>query len=124
MASPDAAFLLIVAGILLAYGEFIWVGRVWFGVAGAICVLAGAAALHATPAVSLLLLAAVICFLIEAAFETFRTAGVLGSALWAAGFWKLGVSPPVVLSVSAFFGGVTIWLLSIAKRARRNKRLL
>jgi hypothetical protein len=44
--------------------------------------------------------------------------------LWAAGFWILGVSPPVVVFGSALFGGVTSWLLSVAKRARRNKRLL
>jgi len=123
----NAAFLLIMAGLLLIYGEFIWVGKVWFGLAGSACALAGVAAFWGMPHATVgpvFLIGAVVFFLIESAFETFRAAGILGSALWAAGFWKLGVSPPVVLGISGLFGVLTIWLLSIAKRARRNKRLL
>jgi len=115
-----------VGGILLIACEFIWVGKVWFGVAGAICALAGVAGLHAPPTGSAIaaILGATVCFAAEACFETFFIAGVLGSVLWAAGFRTLGVSPPVVVFGSALFGGVTSWLLSIAKRARRNKRVL
>jgi len=123
LAGPDAAFLLTVGGILLAYGEFIWVGKVWFGLAGAVCALAGFSRMPLNSAGAVLILGAAVCFGLEAAFETFLSAGVLGSALWAAAFWRAGASPPLVLCVSALFGGVTTWLLSIAKRARRNKRV-
>ncbi len=125
---PNTAFLLITAGILLTYAEFIWVGRVIFGVAGAIMALTGIAAIAATPhpAITgvLLIAGAIIFFALEAAFETLYLAGILASALWAIGFLKLcPILPQVAFPVSALFGAITTWLLSIAKRARRNKRL-
>jgi len=124
---PNFAFLLIAGGILLIACEFVWVGKVWFGLAGVVCVLAGVAAFlrmpHGGPGLALILGAAA-CFAAEALFETFCLAGVLGSVLWAAGFWKLGVYPPLDVAVSAVLGGAITWLLSIAKRARQNKRAL
>jgi len=118
-----------VGGILLIVCEFIWVGKVWFGVAGAICALSGVAAFSRMPHTNLgieLLLGSVVCFAVEAGFETFWIAGVLGSLLWAIGFHQLQPSllVPIVFPLSAIFGGVMTWLLSTAKRARRNKRLL
>jgi membrane-bound ClpP family serine protease len=129
---PNLAFLLICLGILLIYCEFVWVGKVVFGVFGAVCALAGTAALAAMPHTALglaLIAGSLICFAVEASLETSFVAGVAGSALWAFGFWKLfpapmSISPLVAFPVSAFLGSVTTWLLWIAKRARRNKRVV
>ncbi len=129
---PNLAFLLICLGLLLIDCEFVWVGKVMFGVCGAVCALAGVAAFARMPHTALgigLILGAVICFALEAGFETGFLAATAGSALWAFGFWKLcpapqPVLPQIAFPVSAGLGAVTTWLLWIAKRARRNKRLI
>jgi hypothetical protein len=70
---------------------------------------------------------AIVSIGLEAGIRTYCVAGVAGSVLWAVGFWKLcpapnAISPEVVFPVTAVFGGVSIFLLNIAKRARANKR--
>jgi len=126
---PNVSFVLIVAGILIIYGEFIWVGKLIFGVTGSIAALVGLALLWRLPHTTLgisLLGASVVCFAIESAFETHWIAGISAAILWGWGFWRLCTTPSVLpqlaFPVSAVFGFVTTALLSIAQRARRNKR--
>ena len=124
------AFVLIVAGIILIYGEFIWLGRLVFGVVGAIVALAGVAMLTRVPHTALgmsLIGTSILCFVVDAAVETYWMAGVAATVLWAWGFWRLcpgadAMLPQVVFPVSLVFGALTTVLLSIAKLARRNKR--
>lgn len=126
----SVAFVLIVTGLVLIYGEFIWVGKLVFGVAGAIVSLAGVAMLTHVPHTVFgmsLIGSSVLCFVLDAAIETYWTAGVAATALWAWGFWRLcpgadATLPWVVFPVSLLFGALTTVLLSIARQARRNKR--
>ncbi len=115
---------------MLIYGEFIWVGKLIFGVVGALIALAGVSLLMRFPLTRFgmsLIGASILCFVVDAAVDTYWVAGVAGTVLWALGFWKLcrgvdAVLPQVVIPVSLIFGALTTVLLSIARRARRNKR--
>jgi membrane-bound ClpP family serine protease len=126
----SVAFALIVGGLVLIYGEFIWVGKLIFGVVGALIALAGVSLLMRFPLTRFgmsLIGASILCFVVDAAVDTYWVAGVAGTVLWALGFWKLcrgvdAVLPQVVIPVSLIFGALTTVLLSIARRARRNKR--
>ncbi len=126
---PNLAFVLILSGILLVYVEFVWVGKLVFGVTGAIAALSGATILASLPHTRLgmmLIAGAVLCFAMEAAVETKGIGGIAGSFLCGWGFWKFcagepSISPAVAFPLSAVFGIVTTGLLAIAKRARRNK---
>lgn len=66
--------------------------------------------------------AGILFFGIEAFFETFYMAGIVATGLLACGFWRWGVAPQLAFSLGVGFGTVSIALLSIAKRARENKR--
>ena len=118
------------AGVLLLYCEFVWPGKVVFGVAGACSVLGGLAILWRIPHTTIglaLIGAAMVCFAVEAAFQNRFVAGTAATVLLANGFWKLcavapGIRPEMAFPVSAIFGAITLALLSVAKRARRNKR--
>lgn len=128
---PNIAFGLLVAGILIAYGEFIWVGKLVFGVVGAVLALIGITLLaglpHSWTGISLLA-AAVGCFAVEAVFKAHWVAGMTGTALLGWGSWKLcrppkSIAPLMAFPASLILGGVTTALLSVARRARENKRL-
>jgi hypothetical protein len=103
-----------------------------FGVAGACLAMGGLAILWRFPhtTVGLALIgAAILCFGVEAAFQTRLLAGIIATVLLASGFWKLcavesGIRPEVAFPVSAIFGATTLALLSVSKRARRNKRVV
>ncbi len=116
-------FVLLVAGILILYGEFIWVGKLVFGVSGAIVALAGLAMLWRLPhnTMDLVLIAgSMLCFFVEAGFETYWIGGTIGTVLFGWGFWRV-IPNAAIFPVSAVFGLITTWLLSISRRARGNK---
>jgi membrane-bound ClpP family serine protease len=130
LTGPTAGLVLIVAGILLFYAELIWGAKLLLGVTGLISALVGWAQLWRIPHTSLglgLLAGGLIAFLVEARFETRFAAAVSGSALLGCGFWKLCPAAPIepiaAFSLTAILGGITTWLLGVAKRGRRNKRL-
>ena len=119
-----------IAGVLLLYCEFIWIGRIYFGVAGAALLLLGVRALWNLPLTGTglcLVAAAMGCFLVEAIIRNYFIAGILGTVALGIGIWTLCpkplmISPAIGLPVSAVFGAITIALLSVAKKARWNKR--
>lgn len=126
----NIAFLLIVGGVLLVYCELIWLGKLIFGVTGGLLMILGTALLWRLPHSGLglaLIGAAIVIFGLEARFRTHYLAGIAGSIFWAIGFWKLcpapdEILPQVVFPVTVLFGGVSTFLLGVAKRARANKR--
>jgi membrane-bound ClpP family serine protease len=121
---PNTAFLLLIAGVLLIYCEFIWVSKIIFGTAGALSILTGLALFDRLPHTSFslwLTLGGVACFVVETVTRTYFLASILGTALLACGFWRLGVAPLLVLPGTLACGALTSLLLSIARRARQNK---
>jgi membrane-bound ClpP family serine protease len=126
---PNSAFVLIVVGVLLIYCEFVWVGKLIFGIVGAILAICGIEMLSRAPNTVLgisLIGGAIVCFVVEAAFRTYFVAGTIATLLLGWGFWKLYATPPCILPqlafpISALFGGITTALLFAAKRARQNK---
>jgi membrane-bound serine protease (ClpP class) len=126
---PNAAFLLLIFGVLGIYCEFIWPGRVIPGVAGAAAALAGAFFLFRGPlqVSGLVLLAAGIVLLAaETLAGPYYLLGSFGSIALTAGFALLLSSPRrlsmiLAIPMAAVLGGVTTFLAAAAKRARRNK---
>ena len=127
--------LLLVAGALLIYLEFNTPGTIVPGALGTLCVLLAIFGLNLLPiryTAILLLIAAIVLIVLEAKFGghgVLATAGILcltfGSlTLVAAPVPELGVSPWVALAVGAGFGGITIFLVRLAVRARRRKARL
>jgi membrane-bound ClpP family serine protease len=112
------------------YGEVIWPGRVFPGLAGAAVALTGGYFLwrNSPAALGLELLAgAAALFAVEALLDTYFIAGLLGTAAAASGFCKLfagrsGIAAGLAVPLCLLFGGVTIFLSRGVKRARRNKR--
>jgi membrane-bound ClpP family serine protease len=118
------AFLLITIGTVIVYGEFIWVGKLIFGIVGSLCVITGITMLSRThPSLNALCLIAlsIACFALESRFQTYWLAGTAATLFWAIAFCKLEVPWQLTLPLSMAFGALTIWLFSIAKQARRNK---
>jgi membrane-bound serine protease (ClpP class) len=135
LVDPNIAMLLLVAGALLIYLEFNSPGTIVPGTLGTLFVLLAIFGLNLLPiryTAVLLLLAAIVLILLEAKFGghgILATAGILcltfGSlTLVAAPVPELGISPWVALAVGAGFGGITIFLVRLAVRARRMKACL
>ncbi|MGB6192101.1 MAG: nodulation protein NfeD [Terracidiphilus sp.] len=135
LVDPNMAMLLLVAGALLIYLEFNTPGTIVPGALGTLCVLLAIFGLNLLPiryTAILLFIAAVVLIVLEAKFGghgVLATAGILcltfGSlTLVAAPVPELGVSPWVALAVGAGFGGITIFLVRLAVRARRRKARL
>lgn len=121
----DVAFLLVLTGLLLLYCEAIWIGRIVFGVAGSVLILAGFSfrwPLPVNPMGLWLVAGSLVGFALEARFRTKFIAGIAGSVLLSSGAWTLGVSPVVAFASSALFGAITVALAWIARKARENKR--
>lgn len=129
MTGPSAAFVLSLLGILGIYTEFIWPGRIVPGLLGAAVLVCGCYFLsrHSPSSIGLVLLAiAAALFIAESLYRTYFLAGALATACLAVGACKLfnrapGIEPRIAIPVSIAFGGVTMFLGSAAKRARRNK---
>ncbi len=129
---PNIAFLLLAIGALGIYAEFNHPGAVIPGVAGLIFVLLAIFALGLMPtrfAALTLILAAFVLFALEAKFATHGVLGVGGIvALTLGGLFLVDGPIPemrvklwTALGVSIPMGIITIFLMTIALRARMNK---
>lgn len=129
---PNVLFLLFTIGMLSIYFEFNHPGAVIPGVIGFIAILLFFYALNLLPfrSISLVLIVfAFVFFILEAKFQTHGALGVGGVALLALGGVLL-VDGPIpemrvqlwtALGVSIPMGAITVFLMTIALKARRNK---
>ncbi len=133
IADPNIGFILLVLGALGIYVEFTSPGLIFAGVLGGIMVLLGLSSLSILPinwvGVALLLLA-VTLFVLEAKFTSHGVLGIGGTISMILGALLLVNGPPVVrihlftaILVSVPFALITMFLVAIVVRARRNKVL-
>lgn len=134
LVDPNIAMLFLVGGALLIYLEFNTPGTIVPGALGTLMVLLAAFALNLLPiryTAVLLLVAALIMLLLEAKFGSHGVLAVAGIACLTFGMLTLvvapvpemGVTPWVALAISAAFGGITVFLVRLAVRARQRKVL-
>ena len=129
---PNIAFLVLAVGALALYAEFNHPGAVLPGVVGVVFILLALFALNLLPtryAAFTLIIAAFLMFALEAKFATHGVLGIAGIALMTIGGLLL-VDGPIpemrvklwtALAVSVPLGAITVFLMSIALKARRNK---
>lgn len=132
IADPNIALILLIVGALCLYLEFNSPGLIVPGVAGAIMVLLGLSAISVLPiswlGASLLLLAFGL-FILEAKFATHGILGVGGAISMVLGAVMLVDSPlpemrvhwGTAIALALPFSLITVFLLSLVMRARRNK---
>jgi len=132
IADPNIAFILLIIGALCVYVEFSSPGLIAPGVIGAILVLLGLSALSVLPINWLgaaLLLAGLAMFVLEAKFTSHGVLGAGGTVALVLGAVML-IDTPVpemrihwgtALAVALPFAAITLLLLSLVVRARRNK---
>ena len=132
IADPNIALLLLVIGGLAIYLEFSSPGMIAPGVIGAILVLVGLAAMSVLPinwlGVALLVLAFTL-FALEAKFTAHGVLGVGGTVSMVLGAVMLIDSPwpalrihwSTAIGLALPFSAITMLLLTLAVRARRNK---
>ena len=129
---PNIAFLVLAVGALALYAEFNHLGAILPGVVGVVFILLALFALNLLPtryAAFTLILAAFLLFALEAKFATHGILGLGGIALLTVGGLLLVDRPIpqmrvklwVALSVSVPLGAITIFLMTIALRARHSK---
>jgi membrane-bound serine protease (ClpP class) len=129
---PNIAFILLSVGMLAVYVEFNHPGAVVPGVVGLFCILLAIFAFNLLPtsfAGVALIVAAVGLFILEAKLCTHGILGVSGIVMMTLGALLLVDGPipemrvklATALAVSIPFGAITIFLLTLAIRARRNK---
>ena len=129
---PNITFLILAIGALALYAEFNHPGAVIPGVVGLIFVLLAVFALGLLPtrfAALTLILAAFVLFALEAKFQSHGVLGVGGIvALTLGGLFLVDGPIPemrvklwTALGVSVPLGLITIFLMTIALRARKNK---
>ncbi len=129
---PNIAFIVLAVGALALYAEFNHPGAIVPGVVGVIFILLALFALNLLPtryAAFTLILAAFVLFVLEAKFATHGILGLGGIACLTLGGLLL-VDGPIpqmrvnmwtALGVSVPLGAITVFLMTIALRARRNK---
>ena len=129
---PNIAFILLAIGALALYAEFNHPGAVLPGTVGIIFILLAAFALNLLPvrhAALLMIVGAFVLFALEAKFATHGVLGVGGVALLTLGALLL-VDAPIpemrvklvtALAVSIPVGVITVLLMGVALKARRNK---
>ncbi len=132
IADPNIALVLLVIGALCLYLELNSPGLIVPGVVGAIMVLLGLSAISVLPinwlGASLLLLAFGL-FILEAKFATHGILGTGGAISMVLGAVMLVDSPlpemrvhwGTAIALAIPFSAITVFLLSLAVRARRNK---
>jgi len=129
---PNIAFLVLAIGALGLYVEFNHPGAVLPGVVGVIFILLALFALNLLPtryAAFTLILAAFVLFALEAKFATHGVLGIGGIALLTLGglllvdgpIPQLRVKLLTALAVSVPLGVITVFLMTIALRARHAK---
>jgi membrane-bound serine protease (ClpP class) len=133
ISDPNLALILLAIGALGIYSEFNAPGMILPGVAGAICALLGLAALSVLPiswlGASLLILAAVF-FVLEIKFSSHGVLGIGGAIALVLGsvllidtpLPELRIHPLTAISISLPFALITAFLVTIAAKARRNKK--
>jgi membrane-bound serine protease (ClpP class) len=133
--NPNIALLLLVGGALLIYVEFNAPGTIVPGALGTLMVLLAVFALNLLPihyTAVLLLLAAATLMLLEAKFGGHGVLAITGIVcltfgtltLVAAPVPEMAISPLVAIGISVGFGGITVFLMRLALRARRRKSRL
>ena len=129
---PNIAFLVLAIGALALYVEFNHPGAVLPGVVGVIFILLALFALNLLPtryAAFTLIIAAFVLFALEAKFATHGILGLGGIALLTLGglllvdgpIPQLRVKLLTALAVSVPLGVITVFLMTIALRARHAK---
>ncbi len=129
---PNIAFLVFALGALALYAEFNHPGAVIPGVVGVIAILLAVFALNLLPtryAALVLILAAFVLFALEAKFMTHGVLGIggvialtLGGLLLVDGpIPEMRVKLWTALGVSVPLGFITVFLMSLAIKAHRNK---
>jgi membrane-bound serine protease (ClpP class) len=129
---PDIAFIILAIGALALYTEFNHPGAVWPGTVGIVFILLALFALHLLPirfAAVVLIFASFVLFALDAKFGTHGVLAIGGVATLVIGALLLVDSPipqmrvklATALAVSVPLGVITVFLMSIALRARRNK---
>lgn len=131
IADPNIGFVLLVLGALGIYVEFTSPGLIFAGVAGAIMLLLGLSSLTVLPinwVGAALLCLAVALFVLEAKFTSHGVLGVGGTVAMIIGAMLLIQGPPelrihfwTAIGVSVPFALITLFLVSLVVRARRNK---
>ena len=129
---PNMAFIILVIGVLGLYVEFNHPGAVLPGVVGMICILLAIFALNILPtryAALALIVAAFVLFALEAKFQSHGVLGVGGVVTMVLGGLLL-VDGPIpemrvhlitALAVSLPFGVITVFLMTLALKAYKQK---
>ncbi len=129
---PNIAFMVLAVGALALYAEFNHPGAVVPGVVGVVFILLALFALNLLPtryAAFTLIIAAFVLFVLEAKFATHGILAIGGIVLLTLGGLLL-VDGPIpqmrvnlwtAIGVSVPLGAITVFLMTIALRARRNK---
>jgi len=129
---PNIAFLVLAVGALALYAEFNHPGAIVPGVVGVVFILLALFALNLLPtryAAFTLIIAAFVLFALEAKFATHGVLGLGGIALLTLGglllvdgpIPQMRVSIWTALGVSVPLGAITVFLMTIALRARHSK---
>jgi membrane-bound serine protease (ClpP class) len=129
---PDIAFILLAIGALALYTEFNHPGAVIPGTVGIVFILLAVFALHLLPirfAAVVLIFASFVLFALEAKFATHGILAIGGITTLVIGALLLIDSPipemrvklATALAVSIPVGLITVFLMTVALRARRNK---
>jgi len=132
IADPNIAFILLILGALAIYVEFTQPGMFAPGVIGAILALLGLSALSVLPINWLgaaLMVLAIVLFVLEAKFPTHGILGVGGAVAMVLGALMLINTPnpemrihlTTALAVALPFSAITLFLVSLAVRARQSK---
>lgn len=135
LVDPNIALLLLVGGALLIYLEFNAPGTIVPGALGTLMVLLSIFALNLLPiryTAVMLLLAAFALLVLEAKFGghgVLAAAGIIclmfgALTLVAAPIPEMAIAPWVAIAISVGFGGITVFLVRLAVRARRRKALV
>ncbi|MBV8551668.1 MAG: nodulation protein NfeD [Acidobacteriaceae bacterium] len=131
ISDPNIAFILLVLGALGLYLEFLSPGLIFPGVAGGIMALLGLAAISVLPinwlGVALLLLSFAF-FVLEAKFGSHGilaaggvAAMILGALLFINGPPEMQIRLSTALAVALPLAAITVFLLSLIVRVRRQK---
>ncbi len=135
LADPNLALLLLVAGALLVYLEFNTPGTIVPGALGTVLVLLGVFSLNLLPirhTAILLLIAAAVLIILEVKFTSHGALALAGITCLVFGTLTLvdapipemAVHPWLAVSLALAFGGISVVLLRLAIRAKRNKSLI
>ena len=131
IADPNIGYILMLIGALGIYAEFQSPGLIFPGVAGGIALLLGLSSLAVMPinwVGAALMILAVALFILEAKIPSHGILGTGGTAAMVLGSLLLINGPPEVrirlstaLAVSVPFALITMFLVSLAIKARRQK---